>query len=370
MSFENGRIAAVGTGPAPAGITIEVPVAVPGLVDCHVHLAMSGGSDIVAELAALDRDATVSAVLRNAAAQVRCGVTTVRDLGSPGDLVIEMAEQLSHGSDAAPAIVAAGAITSRGGHGHFLAHEAEGPEGYAEAVRSVVRAGARAVKLFATGGVITHGTHPGGVQMTPQELRAAVRAAHELGVRVTAHAHGAEGIRNAIEARVDSVEHFSYLTERDAAVLPGSDTRLVSTLVATERFVAAKDRDRAAPETLRKILEHAPNERAALSRAVRTGCALAVGTDAGTTFNPHGWGMQEQAEHLRAAGLDDRDVLAALTVCGATLLDEPCGWLAQGRRADVLCLDEDPSLDVRALWSVRAVVIRGRLLETPPTRRP
>jgi imidazolonepropionase-like amidohydrolase len=189
-----------------------------------------------------------------------------------------------------------------------------------------------------------------------------VDVAHAGSVPVAAHAHGAAGIANAMTAGVDSVEHFSYLEDVDPGLLAGSRTRLVSTLVATERFVRAADRHRASPEALQKIIDHAPHERAALRRAVAERLPLAVGTDAGTTFNPHGWGMQEQAEYLAAAGMRSPQILRCLTVEGAMLLGQPAGWLEVGRRADLIAVQGDPLTEPHALRDVRDVVIRGRHL--------
>lgn len=365
MTFDHGRITAIGTGTAP----VELPEApggflMPGMVDCHVHLAMSGGADMQLEVAGLDAAAAERAVMRHAEAQVRSGVTTVRDLGSPQDIAVAMSADLSRTGRCAPTVVAAGAITCPGGHGHFLARHAEGPDGYAKAVEAVAETGARIVKLFATGGVVTHGTVPGALQMNPVELDAATRAAHLLGMRVAAHAHGRDGIRNAVGVGVDSVEHFSHLGPDDIMAVKESMTWLVTTIVATERFVAAENRELATADALAKILEHAPLERAALRRAVDAGCRMAVGTDAGTTFNPHGWGMQEQAQHLRKAGMATHDVLRLLTVEGANLLDEPAGVLEVGRRADILCLTADPTQDLAKLSDMAGVVIRGHLVRT------
>jgi imidazolonepropionase-like amidohydrolase len=368
LTFADGLITDVRQGPGPPGLLEVDGVLAPGLIDCHVHLAMSGSADVVAELAALSPARLRAVVAGNARAQLRSGVTTVRDLGSPRDVVLDMAAELS-GALESPTVVAAGAISSPTGHGNFLARHAEGPEGYAAAVRAVADAGARVVKLFATGGVITAGTAPGGVQMSPEELVAAVRVARERGLQVAAHAHAGVGIGNVLRAGVDSVEHFSYLDDATVDLARGGPAWLVSTLVATRRFVESDGRDRATPETLSKIVAHAPVETASLTRAVAAGCRLAVGTDAGTTLNPHGGAMQEQAVHLRAAGLPDRAALRAMTVEGARLLREPAGWLEAGRRADVIVVADDPGDDVRRLGSIRHVICRG-LLAAPESPTP
>jgi imidazolonepropionase-like amidohydrolase len=196
--------------------------------------------------------------------------------------------------------------------------------------------------------------------MEPSLISEVTEAAHRSGLAVAAHAHGRDGIRNAIEAGVDSIEHFSYLTADEVALLAQSHCTLVSTLVATERFVSSDQRETANPETLAKILAHAPHERAALQQAVRARLPLAVGTDAGTTFNPHGFGMHEQALHLNRAGMDPALVLRAMTVNGSRLLGDDAGYLDVGRRADILCLDADPLEDLGALYKINEVILGGR----------
>jgi imidazolonepropionase-like amidohydrolase len=370
MTFQDGMIADMGTGRAPAGlIPLAGEVVLPGLVDCHVHLTMSGGADVESATERLTPSTAEELARANARAQALCGVTTVRDLGSFRHIVVDLAKELSRSETPSPSIVAAGALSRAGGHGHFISTIAAGPDGYASATRELLARGAAVVKVFATGGVITGGSSPGRTQMTLEELQAVVEVAHARSVPVAAHAHGAAGIANAVAAGVDSVEHFSYLEDVDPGLLAGSRTRLVSTLVATERFVRAADRDQASPEALQKIVEHAPHERAALRRAVAARLPLAVGTDAGTTFNPHGWGMQEQAEYLAIAGMGSTDILQCLSVEGALALGAPAGWLEVGRRADLIAVGGDPLGDLRALREVTDVVIRGRHARIAQRRR-
>jgi imidazolonepropionase-like amidohydrolase len=360
ITVRDGLISGIGTGEAPAGTTYHpAPVALPGLVDCHVHLGLSGGADVQKESAALEGEDLAGLIEANASFHLRSGVTTVRDLGSSGDAVLRGLKDGRFSPPQAPHIVAAGAISSPAGHGNFLARWASTRAEYEAAIRDIAALGGKFVKLFATGGVITAGTVPGATQMDRSLLHDVTGIAHDLGLLVAAHAHGEEGIRNAIDAGVDSIEHFSYLTAQDVVLLQASRTTLVSTLVATERFVSSEQRESASPEALEKILAHAPHERAALQRAVAAGLPVAVGTDAGTTFNAHGFGMQEQALHLAAAGMDPVATLGAMTVNGARLLGENSGYLAVGRKADVLCLNADPTMDLRALHEINDVILGG-----------
>lgn len=360
MTVKDGLISGIRIGEAPAGTPYHpAAVALPGLVDCHVHLGLSGGADVQKESAALEGEDLAGLIAANASLHLRSGVTTVRDLGSPADAVLRGLKDGRFSPPAAPRIIGAGAVSSPTGHGNFLARWATTLSEYEEAVHAIAALGGKFVKLFATGGVITSGTVPGATQMDRSLLHDVADIAHGRGLLVAAHAHGEEGIRNAIDAGVDSIEHFSYLTPEDVVLLPASRTTLVSTLVATERFVSSEQREAASPEALEKILAHAPHERAALQRAVAAGLPVAVGTDAGTTFNPHGFGMQEQALHLAAAGMEPLGALRAMTVNGARLLGEDTGYLAVGKKADVLCLDADPTKDLAALYKINDVILGG-----------
>lgn len=360
IATENGRISDIGTGSSPVDVPYHPSaVAMPGLVDCHVHLALSGGADVEAAARSIDAPALHELVLANARQHLQSGVTTVRDLGSPNNTVLAALDNGKFDQSTTPRVVAAGAVSSSNGHGNFLAVHADTIEGYVRAAEEIAARGGTFMKLFATGGVITAGTVPGATQMDKELLLEVCKRARSLGLRTAAHAHGREGILNALEAGVDSIEHFSYLTNQDLPALSGSSSTLVCTLVATERFVNHEDRRNATPETLEKIEAHAPHERLALQTAVQAGVSVAVGTDAGTTFNPHGLGMQEQAGHLVLAGLQPREVLRAITIQGAELLKQESGCLEIGRYADILCLDEDPTADTAALYKINDVILDG-----------
>lgn len=365
LLFDGTTIAAVGQGEPPVPLPALPGVAVPGLVDCHVHLAMSGSADVVGDLAGRTDDELRTVVDANMRRQLASGVTTVRDLGSPRHLVARHPPT----GPGTVTVVAAGAVAHPGGHGNFLAATASTPADYERAVAGIAALDARWVKLFATGGITTSGTDPGVAQLEPEQLRAAVRAARAAGLRIAAHAHGSEGITRAIRAGVDSVEHFSHLTSDHAVLVEATGSTLVTTYVATTRFAGHRERARAHQDAVEKITVHEPRERRSLELAVRKRLPLAIGTDAGTTFNPHGGGMAEQALALAGVGMASVDVLRALTVVGADLLGEPCGRLAPRHRADVVVLREDPLVELAALRSPTAVVA-GAVLVRQPGRMP
>ena len=369
VHIEDGRIAAIVPSPNPSdGVSADFGDAtiLPGLVDAHVHLSFDASPDIGA-LAQSDTPAT--AALRsamNARTHLAAGVSAVRDLGSPQGIVVDVARVVGTPLlPTAPAIVAAGQVlTITGGHGYFMGREVDGPDAFRRGARAEIKRGARALKVVATGGVITEQGTPGATAMTPSELCAAVEEAHKAGLRVAAHAHGTEGIKNALRAGVDTIEHASYLDDEAIELFLEGDAWMVSTLIASERLMPHLD-DPAMPAHVRgKIRDHTSQEAASLEQAIMAGVRIAAGTDAGTGYNPHG-GLPEQVALLGSHGMTSEQALTAATrdAAHAIGLTETHGKIAVGRRADLLVVGGDPFADLAALRNVRAVYLGGRLVD-------
>jgi imidazolonepropionase-like amidohydrolase len=245
-----------------------------------------------------------------------------------------------------------------------MGREVDGPDAFRRGARAEIKSGAQALKVIATGGVITEQGSPGATATTPSELSAAVEEAHKAGLRVAAHAHGTEGIKNAIRAGVDTIEHASHLDDEAIELFLESDAWMVSTLIASERLMPHLD-DPAMPEHVRdKIRNHTSQEAASLERAIEAGVRIAAGTDAGTGYNPHG-GLPEQIALLERHGMTPERALTAATrgAAYAVGLSEMHGRLAAGWRADLLVVDGNPFADLAALRNVRAVYLGGRLAD-------
>ncbi len=369
VHVEDGRITAIVPSQDPGEnllADLGDATVLPGLVDAHVHLSFDASPDIGA-LARSDTPAT--AALRsamNARTHLAAGVSAVRDLGSPQGIVVDVARVVGTPLlPTAPAIVAAGQVlTITGGHGYFMGREVDGPDAFRRGARAEIKRGARALKVIATGGVITEQGTPGATAMTPSELCAAVEEAHKAGLRVAAHAHGTEGIKNALRAGVDTIEHASYLDDEAIELFLEGDAWMVSTLIASERLMPHLD-DPAMPAHVRgKIRDHTSQEAASLEQAIMAGVRIAAGTDAGTGYNPHG-GLPEQVALLGSHGMTSEQALTAATQDAARAigLTETHGKIAVGRRADLLVVDGDPFADLAALRNVRAVYLGGRLVD-------
>jgi imidazolonepropionase-like amidohydrolase len=365
---DGGRIVAAGplaevAALAPPGVRrLDHPGAtlVPGLVDCHVHLAFDAGADVVATLRASD-DATLERQMAGRAlALLDAGVTTVRDLGDRNGLAVRLRDAVAAGALPGPRILSATApITPPGGHCWFLGGEAAGEAALRERVRANAAAGADVVKVMVTGGHLT----PGGAAMNESQfgeadLRAIVDEARRHGLPVAAHAHGTDGIAAAVAAGVDTVEHCTWLG-RD-----GVDVRedVVDALARSGTWVCpALSRNwkgfgpRFGEELTRRLLGQ-------LALAETAGVRLAAGTDTGipgAVFGDYVGALEVYPE----VGFAPARVLELATgsAADAVGLGDRTGRLRPGLDADLLVVGGDPLADVTALRDVRLVVARGRV---------
>jgi imidazolonepropionase-like amidohydrolase len=333
----------------------------PGLIDCHVHLTFDGLADFERE--ARDLDPTTAAIKAtvNLRRHLANGVTSVRDLGGLGTGRLARAVEL--GVVPGPRVVPAGrALTVTGGHGHNigLAREVDGPVEIRRAVREEVRGGARAIKVMATGGVLTPGIGATFTAFTPEELTTAVEEAHRWGCGVAAHAIGADGILQAIRADVDSIEHCVETTAVAAKEMRERGTFRSPTISAL--LGIAGHASEVPDYAVRKARALVDDARTAHARCARGGVRHVCGTDAGTPFNPHG-GAPGEIVSMVAWGSRPLDAMIAATANGAELLRLPdVGTIEAGKRADVVLYDEDPVQDIEGVRRPSAVWSAGRLV--------
>jgi imidazolonepropionase-like amidohydrolase len=325
-----------------------------------VHLCFDGGADFAGESREMTTDAvaTVRAV-RNAARTLEYGVTTVRDLGGRGDSVIQVAVGVERGLIAGPRILAAGhALTITGGHGHSVgfAREVDGPDALRRAVREEIRAGATAIKLVATGGVLTPGITHDFTAFTQEELDAAVDEAHSWGRVVGAHAIGPEGIIRAVRAGVDSIEHGSMLSAEGARLMKERGAFHVPTISAIRGIIDHADEVPAyAVEKATALVELA---REGFRRSLRGGVRIACGTDAGTPFNPHGNTLFEIVRMVEW-GMTPLQAMRSATSSAAALLRlGGVGVVAEGAAADLVLFGSNPLESIEAVLEP-ALVLKG-----------
>jgi len=335
----------------------------PGLVNCHVHLCLSGDADPSRTLTDESYAATVVNAVVRARRTVEAGVTTVRDLGGREYAEIAVRDAVRAGLVPGPRILCAGrAVCITGGHGwRLLGRQADGPDDLRRAVREQLRAGADVIKLIATGGVMTPGVDPRAAQLTLEELRAGVDEAHRARRRAAAHAMADEGIAWCLDAGIDTIEHGVFLTEALAARMATQGTALVATLVAPHAIVegglAAGIPEFAVTKSLALRERHLESFRLAL----RAGVTIAAGTDAGTPLNPHGTIVPELALMV-GAGMAPLQALRAATSVAAQVLEiaADSGSIAPGLAADLIAVEGDPATDIKALDAIRLVIADGR----------
>lgn len=364
IDFADGVIAAGNGGDADV-IDVSGCTVIPGLIDGHAHLCFDATRDW---RRTYDTDSRERMLLRMAGAGQRmlaAGITTVRDLGAPTGLAIELRDAIRNGRIAGPDLKVAGApITTTGGHCWFMGGEADGELAVRVAVRERVRDGCDWIKVMATGGNMTPRTNPLAAQYSVEELRVAVDEAHRLNRRVAAHCHGTAGIRVAVEADVDSIEHCSFTTEngieRDDALIEAIARKgiVVSpTISIGYRLWPDDGRREARTDVLRAMLD--------------AGCRIAMSTDCGIPNVPHDAYADALEIVQEMSGLASHDVLKLATSEAAELLGMPDrGVIAPGKRADLVVVEGDPTVDLGALKRVRMVVAGGAVFAGPFARNP
>ncbi|WP_160135129.1 metal-dependent hydrolase family protein [Halococcus salsus] len=361
LAIENGEIADVGEAPEAPDTVIDGDgdVVAPGLVDSHVHIAMDGRPNTES----VRSDSTPTLAYRaaeNLRETVEAGVTTVRDLGSPGTLGPDSRDAVADGSIPGPRVVPCGSpVVITGGHGHWFGREADGPAEVRKAVREQLKKGAAVVKTMATGGVLTEGAEIGGFEMSPAELDALVDAANAKGRPTAAHCHGASGIENAVRAGISSVEHGTFMGREAAELMAENDTYWVPTASALSGITENGSEAGIPKWAVEKAEQAAAAFEDAWDHALDAGVPIAMGTDAGTPFNHHRDAATE-LERMVEHGLSPEATFEAATVNAADLLGlDDVGRLEPGARADCVVLDSDPREDVSAYATPKTVVANG-----------
>ena len=333
----------------------------PGLINCHVHLCHDGAPNLFAQAQA---DSPTAATLRgflNLQLTLLSGVTTVRDCGAAGGVAIELSRAVESGLITGPRVLAAGrVITMTGGHGYFMGREADGADAVRAATRAEIKEGAHFIKAMATGGVLTPGVTPTQTALQPDELEAVAREAHNSGRRAACHAIGNAGIKNAVRAGIDSIEHAYYLDDEALELMIDHSTYIVPTLLAGHQIVSNGQAGRVPPWITEKSLASAEHHRESFAAAVKSGLKIAAGTDAGTPFNPHG-DLAAELKLMVDYGLSPADAIVAATRNAAEnlgLLDDT-GTVEVGKRADLILVDGDPTADISCLSRVSHVVSNG-----------
>jgi len=373
--IQDDKIASVGSGTQiPAGaqvIDLSSATVLPGLIDAHTHITMTTNFGYSRLGISIPREALNGA--RNARVTLDAGFTTIRNVGASGFTDVALRDAINAGDVPGPRMLVSGpALSITGGHcdDNLLPFEwhaqsdgvADGVEGVQHKTREIIKYGADLIKICATGGVLSHGDNPQASQYTLDEMKAIVADAHRLGRKVAAHAHGAQGIRWASEAGVDSIEHGSYIDDAAIAEMKKNGTYLVPTLYLADWFLANAERIGTPPELIGKAREVMPAARKNVARAFAAGVKVGFGTDA--AVYPHGLNAHEFAVMVKL-GLTPLQAIQAATINDADLLgwSDKVGTLEPGKWADVVAVDGDPLADVTNLERVKFVMKGGEIIK-------
>jgi imidazolonepropionase-like amidohydrolase len=339
---------------------LEAACVTPGLVNAHAHLEASGEPDMMRRIETTTPNQRLLHAVENACKSIKAGVTTIRDLGSSNAIAADVRDAIEQGRISGPRIRAAGAVLCMtGGHGWPIGRAVDSPWDARKAVREQMWQGADCIKLIATGGVMTKGAVPGNAQLTPKELAAAIDEAHRHGLRAAAHAIGTQGIKNALRAGIDSIEHGHMLDDEAIALFKERAVYLVPTLSAPTCILAhiedghqpeyVVDKARTVNEAMLTNIRH----------AYESGVRIAGGSDAGTPYNYHENYAQEVELMWALLGMTPQQALHAATNVAAELVGRNRGILAIGEPADMLLLRRDAGEDVRALRDPQLVFKNG-----------
>jgi imidazolonepropionase-like amidohydrolase len=377
LVIRGGRVAEIRDGFVGEGNVVDLRNAfvLPGLIDSHVHLTSENGpTNLIDEVSKSSAEQAMDGA-NFARKTLEAGFTTVADLGADNNAVFALRNAIRAGHVPGPRIVASGsAISVHGGHGDTSGFRSDvntvlrppsvcsGPDDCRRAVRQQVQAGADVIKITATGGVLSNTAAGLAQQFSQAELEAIVDAAHSMGRKVTAHAHGGDGVNSFLKAGGDSIEHGTYLDQESIRLFKQRGAYLVPTLMAGD-FVAreaAKPSTYFTPAQKAKALEAGPKMLDMARRAHAGGVKIAFGTDTGVSR--HGDNAGEFAL-LVQAGMTPAQAIRSATVVAAEHLQlgSEIGTLAPGKAADLIAVAGDPLQDVTELQRVRFVMKGGQV---------
>ncbi len=375
---DSGKILEVAKGYLAASATDRVidlknKTVMPGLIDCHVHLESETSPNEMMDQFRLNAADVAFRSAGYAEKTLMAGFTTVRDVGGSG-VNIALRNAINKGLVKGPHVYTSGKIiASTGGHADpttglndefrgnpgIIEGVANGVDECIKAVRERYKEGSDLIKITASAGVLSLEKDGSGAQFSEEEMKAIVETAKDYGMKVAAHAHGAEAMKRAIKAGVASIEHGSYMNEEDMALFKQYGTYYVPTIIAGKSASDSAKKPGYYPEVItKKALEIGPVIQNTFGKAYKAGVKIAFGTDAGVYAHGKNW---MEFVYMHEAGMPALETIKTATLNAADLIgiSDETGVIEKGKWADIVAVDGDPSQDIKVMGKVSFVMKSG-----------
>jgi len=336
----------------------------PGLINAHCHLILHGDFDVQKVITTDSPATTAIKAARNANKALMAGITTVRDLGDINGIVADLRKLIDVGEFVGPRILYSGyLICMTGGHGWFFGREADGPDECRKAAREQLKRGAQWVKLMATGGILTPGVSPESYQLNEDEMRAAIDEAHKAEKKAATHAQGAAGVKIALRAGIDTVEHGFYIDDEAIELFLEKDAWLVPTLNAPQKTIEG-EKYGVPGHIIKKAKKVQEGFLARLEKAIKAGVKIGAGSDAGTPLNGHDIFWLEIV-NLSKTSLGKIRAMKCATSINAKMLglENEIGQISPGFAADLIAVKGDPLDDPSVCKDVYWVMKDGKIVK-------
>ena len=376
IEIVDGRVKSIGFGSGEVDLDLSTYTCMPGFIDTHTHIAEPIETADLSLFYTITEEANMAAAQKNAAITLDAGFTTARNLGSyVGWAGRELRDRINRGQVVGPRMQTAGfylTIPAGGGDLVIPGYEesdipertrlgvSRGPDEFRRNAEKAVAGGADVLKVIASGAVLAFGGVPGSPEMTPEEIKAVVEVGHAAGIKITAHAHGAQSIKDAINAGVDSIEHAS-LADDEAIALAARKQVALSMDVYNGSYIAEVGPEQGYPEEfIRKNNETTEAQRQVFTKAYEAGVPIIFGTDSGVY--PHG-DNAKQFVIMVQRGMSPMDAIKAATSVAARYIgwEKDVGSIAEGRFGDIVAVRGDPLSNISVLQDID-VVVKGGLV--------
>lgn len=340
---------------------IHENVVTPGFFNCHVHIMYPVCFGANKEFTLIEKAFYAQ---KHCKEYLESGVTFIRVVGTEENYDLQIKEAIENHVIEGPHMYCAGkVICMTGGHGWQEGIEADGKDACLKAVRTQLRSGVDLIKIMATGGVMTKGVEPGNAQFTVDEMKVMIEEAHKAGRKTATHAQGLQGIKNALYAGIDSIEHGCFLDDECLERMKEQNTFLVPTLCAPQCIIDKGAENGVAKYAVDKTLKVKDAHVESVKKAYEKGIQIALGTDAGTPFNYH-FNTAYEMELLARLDISNMDILKMATINSARCVgvEKDYGSIEVGKQADLVCLNENPLENISNVRKINRVIQSGKIV--------